>query len=311
MTGGTSVAEPAFHVPDNFARAMAEVHEAKGVAWVGRLPALVAECERRWSITVGPPFEPLSYNYVAPAVRADGTHAVLKVGFPCGELMSEIEALRLCDGRGTVRLIEFDREAGALLLERLEPGTPLASVTDDEEATAIAVQVMRQFWRPVPSGHPFRSLADWTAGLRRLRAQFGGGTGPFPAARVEEAEALFAELLGTMAAPVLLHGDLHHENILAARRQPWLAIDPKGIAGEPAYETSAFLLNRVPSGPEAGRVLTRRVDQLAEALEVDRARIRGWAIAQAVLSAWWSLEDHGHGWEPAIATAELLAGRRA
>jgi streptomycin 6-kinase len=310
MTGGTSVAEPALHVPEKFARTMAEVHGAEGAAWVGRLPELLAECGRRWSITVGPPFEPLSYNYVAPAVRADGTSAVLKVGFPCGELMSEIEALRLCDGRGAVRLMEFDREPGALLLERLEPGTSLASVTDDAEATAIAVQVMRQFWRPVPPGHPFRSLADWTAGLRRLRAQFGGGTGPFPVARVEEAEALFAELLGSMAEPVLLHGDLHHENILAAHQQRWLAIDPKGIVGEPAYETSTFLLNRVPDGPEAGRILARRMNQLSEVLEVDRARIRGWAVAQAVLSAWWSFEDHSHGWEPAIATAELLTGIR-
>jgi streptomycin 6-kinase len=311
MRGGEQLPESAFHVPETFARTMAEVHGAEGVAWVGRLPELLAECGRRWSITVGPPFAPLSYNYVAPAEGADGTRAVLKVGFPCGELMSEIEALRLCDGRGAVRLLEFDREPGALLLERLEPGTPLANVTDDEEATAIAVQVMRQFWRPVPPGHPFRSLADWTAGLGRLRAQFGGATGPFPAAQVEEAEALFAELLGSMAQPVLLHGDLHHENILAARRQPWLAIDPKGIIGEPAYETSTFLLNRVPDGPEAGRVLARRVDQLTEALEVDRARIHGWAVAQAVLSAWWSFEDHGHGWEPAIATAELLASLRA
>jgi streptomycin 6-kinase len=304
---GAALVDGNAHIPDNFARAMAEVHGAEGVAWVGRLPALVAECKRRWSITVGPPFEPLSYNYVALAERADGTRAVLKVGFPCGELMSEIEALRLCDGRGAVRLLEFDREPAALLLERLEPGTPLASVADDEEATAIAVQVMRQFWRTVPPEHPFRSLADWTAGLRRLRARFGGGTGPFPAARVEEAEALFAELLGSMAEPVLLHGDLHHENILAARRHPWLVIDPKGIVGEPAYETSTFLLNRVPDGPEAGRVLARRMDQLAEALEVDRGRIHGWAVAQAVLSAWWSFEDHGHGWEREIATADLLA----
>ncbi len=113
-----------------------------------------------------------------------------------------------------------------------------------------------------------------------------------------------------MAEPVLLHGDLHHDNILAAEREPWLAIDPKGIVGEPAYEVGALLRNPLPgllARPEPGRVLARRIEQLAAELGFDRARIRGWALAQAVLSAWWSYEDHGDGWRETIACAELLA----
>jgi streptomycin 6-kinase len=146
--------------------------------------------------------------------------------------------------------------------------------------------------------------------MQRMRHRFGGTSGPFPARLVEEAEVLFAELLGTMAEPALLHGDLHHDNILSAERQPWLALDPKGVVGEPAYEVGALLRNPLPQlleMPQPGRIMARRVDQLAEALEIDRARIRGWGLAQAVLSAWWVIEDHGAGWEPAIACAELLA----
>jgi streptomycin 6-kinase len=297
-------------IPDNFVRTMIELNGEEGEAWLGQLPAILAECERRWSLTVGPPFA-LSYNYVAPAVRADGTAVVLKVGFPSRELQTEIEALRLYDGHGIVQLLDVDRERGALLLERLTPGTPLASITDDERATSIAAQVMRQLWRPVPAEHLFPSVADWAAGLRRLRDHFDGGTGPFPTALVEEAETLFADLLGSMAQPVLLHGDLHHENILAAERQPWLALDPKGLVGEPAYEVGALLRNQLPEPPTPTRtahILARRIDQLAEELGFDRERLRGWGLAQAVLSAWWSYEDHGYGWEGAIACAEHLAG---
>ena len=300
-------------IPDNFVRCMVELYDAEGVAWLERLPALIAACERRWSLVTGPPF-PLSYNYVAPAVQADGTNVVLKVGFPGRELMTEIEALRLYDGHGIVRLLDVDREQGSLLLERLMPGTPLAEVADDVEATSIAAGVMRKLWQgpggTPPARHDFPSVADWAAGLGRLRDEFGGGTGPFPVALVEEAETLFAELIGSMGAPVLLHGDLHHENILAAEREPWLALDPKGVVGEAEYEVGALLRNRQPeqlAAPETGRILARRVAQLAEELGFDRTRLHGWGLAQAVLSAWWSYEDHGHGWEGAMVVAEHLS----
>jgi streptomycin 6-kinase len=297
-------------IPANFARTMQEVYGAAGVEWLDRLPGLLAYCEQRWSLTVMPPFAPLSYNYVAPAKSADGRSVVLKVGFPGTELMTEIEALRLYDGRGIAQLLDSDRERGVLLLERLAPGTPLSRLTDDEQATSIAAGVMRQLWRPAPQEHPFPTVAKWAAGLGRLREHFGGTTGPFHARLVEEAESLFTELLGSASERVLLHGDLHHDNILAAERQPWLAIDPKGLVGEPAYEVGALMRNQLPhplAGDLATRLLTRRLDQLAEELGLERARLHGWSLAQAVLSAWWSFEDHGHGWEPAIALAELLS----
>jgi streptomycin 6-kinase len=296
-------------LPDSFVRTLSEAFGAKGVAWLKRLPALVAECERRYALTILPPFA-LSYNYVAPAVRADGADVALKLGVPNPELLTEIVALRHYGGRGIVQLLDADEEQGILLLERLKPGTTLLSLADDEEATAIAAQVMGRLWRPPPAGHSFPSVARWAAGMARLRHEFDGGSGPFPARLVALAEALFADLLGSMGGPVLLHGDLHHENILRAERQPWLALDPKGVVGEPAYEVGALLRNPLPqllSWTRPERVQARRVDILAEILGFDRQRMVAWGVAQAVLSAWWSYEDHGHGWEPAIACAELLA----
>ena len=298
-----------YPIPANFAQCMVDLNADEGVAWLDRLPALIAACERRWGLTVGAPFVPLSYNYVAPAVRLDGSAVVLKLGFPDDALIAEMEALRLYDGHGIARLLESDPDGGALLLERLTPGTPLARLRDDERMTSIAAQVMRELWRPVPAGHGFRPLAEWVDGIERLREEFDGGTGPFPRALVEQAETLFAELLASMTEPVLLHGDLHHENILQAERRPWLAIDPKGLVGEPAYDVGPLLYNQLPEPFEAattGRMLSRRMDQLAEELGLDRQRVQSWAFAQTVLSAWWSYEDHGHGWEPTIALAEVM-----
>lgn len=298
-------------IPRDFARRMNELYGEEGVRWLDHLPFLLAELAQRWALTVLPPFQGLTYNYVAPAVRADGSGVVLKVGVPNPELLTEMQALRLYEGRGIAQLLEADPERGSLLLERLQPGTPLASLSDDSAATSIAAQVMRQLWRPLPAGHPFPTVAKWAAGLQRLRERFDGGTGPLPALWVARAEGLFAELIDSMDEPVLLHGDLHHHNILAAQRQPWLALDPKGVAGEPAYEVGALLRNPmlgILDAPDVRAIMARRVDQLAEALGLDRKRLVGWGVAQAVLSAWWMLEDHGHGWETGIACAEHIAG---
>jgi streptomycin 6-kinase len=296
-------------LPDAFVRQVSVTFPG-GADWLASLPDLLADCQRRWGLRLGPPFPALSFNYAAPATLPDGTRVVLKAGVPRGEIASEIAALRLYDGQGSVRLLDGDAGRGLLLLERLLPGTMLVELADDEEATAIAARTMRALWRPAPEGHPFPTVADWFVGLRELRDEFGGGTGPFPARLVEEAERLAADLLGSMAAPVVLHGDLHHYNILAAGREPWLAIDPKGVVGEPAYEVGAFMRNPIgfPVTPGARDTLERRLDILSAALGFDRARLRAWAVAQAVLSAWWGYEDGGAAFDPKwVAWAEALA----
>jgi streptomycin 6-kinase len=252
---------------------------------------------------VGPPFEGLSYNYVAPALTREGSEVVLKMGLPRRELETEIAALWLYNGRGAVKLLDVNAELGALLLERLRPGTLLVTLRDDDQCTAAAAQVMKALWRPVPDTHPFPTVFDWARAFSRLRERYSGGTGPIEAAWVEQAEAVFAEFEQTPSGmPVLLHGDLHHMNILSAQRSPWLAVDPKGVVGEPAYEPGALLRNPVPAifaRSDLPRLTARRIDQLAEHLEIDRRRIASWGMAQAVLSAVWNVEERkpvGSGW---------------
>jgi streptomycin 6-kinase len=303
-------------VPENFARLTLALHGEAGRLWLEGLPALVEECAGRWGLKVGPPFEPLSYHYAAPAEGPQGERFVLKLGVPTRLLLCETEALQAFGGRGAARLVDSDAALGALLLERLEPGTPLTALCeeDDGAATAAAAAVMRMLRHAAPPRPDlFPTAADWGRGFERCRAHFGGGPGPFPPRLFAEAESLYAGLLKTSAPPALLHGDLHHGNILAAGRGPWLAIDPQGVVAEPAYEVGALLRNPMPQLlrlPDPVRTTERRIAQLSEELGLERARVRGWGLAQAVLSAWWGIEDEGELGEHGYAVAEMIAATR-
>ena len=303
---------PALAIPPSFAGRMRQMYGNEGAAWLRGLPALVAYLAARWNVTVHAPFE-LSYNYVAAATRSDGTDAVLKVGFPRHELERELAAIRLYGGEGMCRLLEADDARHAMLLERLRPGQTLAELarTDDVAATRIGAAVMHALWRPVPQsadGGPFMPIAEWFRALDRHRATYGG-PGPFPAPILDRADKLAAELLASVPSQMLLHGDFHHYNVLSAQRSPWLAIDPKGMLGDPGYEVGPFLLNpNQESWYLDPDVLCRRLDILADELAYDRARLRDWGFAHAVLSACWSAEDHGDGWQDAIVAAEMLGG---
>lgn len=285
----------------------------EGRQWLAAIPARVRTYAERWDLDVEPPFEGLSYNYVAPATRADGSQAVLKIGLPEPEQRSEILALRHYAGDGIARLLEDDLEGYTALTERLVPGTPLSTYYPerDDEATAIASRVLRALLRPAPDDvDGFGSVEGWARrGMQELRATFDGGTGPFPAHLVERAERLFDELLDSTTTPMLIHGDYHHMNVLYSNERGWLAIDPKGIIGDAAFDCSAFLLNPIPNirtAPEYRALTRRRVDILAEVTGLDRQRIIGWAQAFAVLSGWWSYDEIG-SWKPTIALAEELA----
>lgn len=278
--------------------------------WGTALPDIIARCASRWSLTIGLPFPQLSYNLVLSARDASGRDCVLKLGQINRELRTEIDALRLYDGRGSVQLLAAAEEDGALLLERLHPGQPLVALSthDDESATHVATDVMQALWRPVPFTHAFPAVADWGMGFARLRARFDGGSGPLPGDLLATAETVFDDLVRDSAESVLLHGDLHHTNILSARRAPWLAIDPKGVVGEPAYEAGAFLRNPLTGffdRPDVTARLQRRVAIFHERLGVEPQRLLSWAFAQAVLSAVWSVEDSEH-WQFAISCATLF-----
>ena len=301
-------------IPDVLARNVIGFRGEDGRQWLARLPELVTGYVESWNLEPGEPCPGMSYNYLCFVSLEDGADAVLKLGVPGGPVHSEADALRAFDGRACVRLLRADRAAGVLLLERVRPGATLDTIEDDDAATGAAAEVMARVRRPAPGNHPFATVRKWSEGLARLRVAFDGSTGPFPKEMVERAEALYAELLDNTTASFLLHGDLHHANLLSAGREPWLAIDPQGVVGDPAYEAAPFLRNNLSGSADPAGTVARRARIIAETMDLDPGRLLDWARAESVLSAWWCYEDNDPAWREAITlagTIESAAHRRS
>jgi streptomycin 6-kinase len=280
---------------------------ADGATWLNNLPALVAACLEKWDLSVaGKPFD-LSFHYVVPVLQMGKFPAVLKLGLPTPEFAAEARALRRFEGHGAVALLEKAESLGALLLERVDPGTTLAAGKDHVEAAKIAAQTMLKLWQATTTDAEFRSLENWTGGLSKLRPHFSGSTGPLDAGLVDRAEKVRAELLQGKQPSRLLHADLHHFNILYGNEPGWVAIDPKGIIGDPSYEPAAFLFNPDPEVVLDRSIQQARVTMLADQLNLDAKRIVGWAFFQAVLGAWWTIEDGGRDWGTSIAAARVFS----
>jgi streptomycin 6-kinase len=295
------------NLPPDFIRNIRQSFPADGENWLAGLPDLLVQAAHLWNLKLGGPLL-LSYNYVCAARRKDGTQAVLKIGVPNRELTSEINTLRVYNGQGACRILEADAGRGMLLLERLRPGTMLATLKDDDQATEIAAEVMKKIHRPVPQQEGFLSLRGWFDELKKLRPHFAGGTGPFPEKTFETAEGLIRDLFAEGRPQVLLHGDFHHFNILSSERG-WLVIDPKGVAGPAEYEVGPLLINPYDVKLEeiqAVRQTQRRIAILSERLGFDPQRLRAWAICYSVLSAFWDMAEDGSGGESTREWAEIF-----
>ena len=284
----------------------------RGREWLTNLPTLLDEVAQSWSLNIKQPYPNLSINYVARATRTDGTEVVIKIGVPNREITTEISALCCFNGNCSVKLIEADAQRGVMLLECLSPGKSLLDLSDDAAATAIAAKVMGKLWRPPPAQHSFPTVASWFDNFAKVRAQFGGGSGPLPSKLFELAEEISRELIASTTEPVLLHGDCHHANIVKSNERGWLVIDPKGVIGDPAFEPSVFLRN--PHGlllyTDLKKILTNRLDLFSQVLGLDRERIIAWGLAGAVLSASWDLDDKNESWQEMIKIAGLFAEMR-
>jgi streptomycin 6-kinase len=239
-------------------------------------------------------------------VRRGGRRLVLKLLPDHADESRSGEVLAHWGGEGAVRLI--DSAPGAVLIERAMPGEDLVAMVAagrDDEATAILCETMARLNRPPQPAATFRTIADWGLGFGRNRAAaLALGV---DAVLIDRAEALFQRLDETQGPPIVLHGDLQHYNVVRDARRGWLAIDPKGVLGEPAYETGAMLRNPVdhPALVVAPEIIDRRARLIAGRLGYPYDRIVRWCFAQWVLSVLWAIED-GLPYEPA-----WLAGPRA
>jgi len=240
----------------------------------------------------------------------DGTPAVIKTEpdrLADDEFLPGLDALMLYGGRGMVRVLEAARDDRVVLMERVVPGETLWQAPIDEALEAIA-SVMTKLRAAPPTGHSFPDARSrhraWPNHLRLY-----SGTGPIDADLFEIGERVFIELCDSSAAPVILHGDLHYGNVLSSDHAGWLAIDPKGIAGEPCYEVVKLFPNRVDElygSADPVRAMRRRVETVADLTGFDRERVRLWALAQSVLSEVWTADEPARASEVDLRAARLL-----
>jgi streptomycin 6-kinase len=256
-------------------------------AWRARLPAIIEQFAARWSLALEPRFTiGGSASWVAPARARTGERVVLKLGWTHEEALHEADGLRLWDGNGTVRLIDscVDGPTTALLLEICDPGIALSRAMAEPDRDLVIAGLLQRLWIQPPIGHPFRPLAlmcdQWAKSFELDNAKaLARGEEQIDPGLARAGIELFRQLPLTADRSVLLLTDLHHENVLSARREPWLVIDPKPYLGDPAYDTLQHMLNfpgRLAADPRglAGR--------MAGLLGLDPGRVRLWLFARCV-----------------------------
>lgn len=257
-----------------------------GADWARQAPRLLTECLDQWELKVSGPAMTGWTALVFPVVRADGSPAVIKVGWPHEESAGEHTALRIWGGHGAARLLAADPGRGALLLERLDPTRSLMEEEDVFAACEIIGELLGRLRVPAPP--TIRPLGDWLAGhLDRLDHP------GMPRRFAARTQSLATELLPDAPA-VLLHTDLHFGNVLAAEREPWLAIDPKPFAGHPGFEFQPLLRNRVDemgTGSALRWSVRHRLTIAAEAAGVDVEEARLWSLLHTGLQIRWAVDD--------------------
>jgi streptomycin 6-kinase len=249
-------------------------------------------------------------NLVYRCALSDGTPAVVKTEPDRGdddEFLTGIDALVLYAGRGMVKVLKVDRGERVVLMELVVPGRPLWSTPIDQALDAVASVMARLRMEP-PDRETFPDVRTYHRAWPN-HVRLYGGPGPIDADLFEIGERLYSELCDSSAAPVVLHGDLHYGNVLSSDRDGWLAIDPKGVSGEPCYEVGDLFRNRVDELFETSdpvRAMRRRVEALADLTGFDRERIRLWSLAQAVLSEIWTADDVARAAHVDLRAARLL-----
>ncbi|MFC9061069.1 aminoglycoside phosphotransferase family protein [Streptomyces sp. NPDC057074] len=272
-------------VPDGLAAAQAKYNGEAGRAFIDGLPELAVSFLRRWELRLDGPSMHGWAALVLPVVRRDGVPAVLKLQILDAETEGEPLALRAWDGDGAVRLLDHDPATGTMLLERLDSGRMLSHVEDSRAAVLVIARLLAHLTAtPAPPG--VRALGDIArAMLERTPGTLGAIPDPADRRLVADCAAALREVADE-PGDQLLHWDLHFENVLASARAPWLAIDPKPLAGDPGFDLLPALDNRYDPAE------TRwRFDAMTDVLGLDRQRARAWSLARVLQNSLWNVED--------------------
>lgn len=258
-------------------------------AWVDRVPRIVRDLLDEWDLAIdGEPMH--GWTSLVLPVRTEGRAAVLKVAWPHEECQHEILALQHWHGRGAVLMLRADPRRNAMLLERL--ATQDLTQLGDLEACEVIAGLYAQLHVPAPPQLLTLSsyIHRYTDDLEQLPRD-----APIPRRIVEQAVRLGRDLAvdpGTDGT--LIHGDLHFENVLAGDREPWLAIDPQPVSGDPHYEVDLVLFNRwdeVVAAADVREAVRHRFHTVVDVAGLDEERARDWVIVREAHNAMWAIED--------------------
>ncbi|MFJ7074387.1 aminoglycoside phosphotransferase family protein [Streptomyces sp. NPDC098781] len=275
----------AFEPPQRLVRALGET-APDGDDWLEKLPEAAHRAVALRELTVERVQVPGGRSSLVVLVRrADGTPAVLKLAPPRSRPESERAALAHWGGLGAVQLLEPSVTEGVLLLERLRPDLSVRSLPE-AKALLEAAGTLRRLWVEPPVGQVFETVAERTGrqaeAMRAAAAAFDE-----VGVLVDGALAARAELLAAPPEPRLLHGTFRQSKVLAGERMPWLAVGPDPVVGECAFDLARLVRDRVEdliASPSGASTTRRRVKRLAESLDVDQERLRGWTLFRAVES---------------------------
>lgn len=298
----TSPAGPRVEVPEALVSWHRKYFGETGRAWIDAVPDLAAELLDRWQLR--PDGAPTcgATALVLPVVRADATPAVLKLQPVTDYTVGEPDALRTWNGNGAVRLLDHDPESGSMLLERLDADRSLATVSDDLAALQILSELLARLSAvAAPAG--MRQLSDFGADLLdRVPRALTLVRAPSQHGLIRACASALEEVLPE-AGDRLVHEDLHFDNILAPhpadQREPWLAIDPNPVAGDPGFALLAALHNRWEEAVATGdirRAIRRRFDLMTDILGLDRKRANAWTLARILQNALWDVEHDDTVW---------------
>ena len=280
-----------------------------GEAGVNRCLSEVENLAAEWGVVLDSPVTGASCSLVFRGWRSNGDKVILKLPVIGEEKTSGAMAAVAFGGRGGIEILESDRATGALLMPLADPGTDLfASGVTDDEALSVCVEAITSLREVRTNLDPFRATVnyDWFESLRKPTS---------PKAEphlVESAKVLLAKLEESTEREVLLHGDLHHFNILR-HEETWTVIDPKGLVGDPAREVVGFMRNPLPWIGEVDdleAVLENRLDRFAEALGDPIERLWAWSLVETTADALDPISRFSSAWGKVNGALASIGARR-
>lgn len=281
----------------------------KGEEWLKNIDNIVNGCMNKWNLRNLKLSDMLSYNLILFAESPSYGDVVLKIGVPTNEINTEIKSLTLFDGVHICKLFDYDVTLGALLLERIIPGHDLKIISNNIDRITIAADIIKKLPIPIEQETSLPTYTDWV-NKAFARAKQEKIIGDYMLKLIEVGENLFNELNYNEREKVLLHGDLHHENILRGKNNKWKVIDPKGVIGIRCIEVGRFIINEIEEVEENKRLnhIELMISVISNRIKESKKIISICAFLDCLLSTCWHYEDNSelHVKDQAIKKCELI-----